>query len=195
MTKSKYPPHTAEARRRASNAWKRKNKAKTKANLKRWLSENKERRQKWAKDRYEKRKSEFSAKDAARYLRPENVAKRAAKKKAKKAYMRQWHLKNPARKRCAMNKRRAQKLNTRTGPLRAIIAWEKRWKAQFRVRCYWCLGEFDPNGCHTDHVVPLKRGGAHALENLCISCAPCNLSKNRKSLEAWNQQIEQPVLF
>lgn len=128
-------------------------------------------------------------------MRPENVAKRALLKAEKKAYMRDWIKKNPEKKRCAMNKRRALKLKTRVGPLKGIIEWEKRWRSHFFAQCYWCLHQFEAKTGHTDHVHPLHKGGAHALDNLCISCAPCNLSKNRKTLARWNKEIEQPVLF
>ena len=28
-----------------------------------------------------------------------------------------------------------------------------------------------------DHIMPLKHGGPDSSDNLCLSCAPCNLSK------------------
>lgn len=47
-------------------------------------------------------------------------------------------------------------------------------------QCFYCGTAVDPlkrRALHIDHVVPLSRGGAHAVENLVCSCAGCNLSK------------------
>lgn len=38
---------------------------------------------------------------------------------------------------------------------------------------------------HIDHVVPLARGGAHAIHNLVIACPFCNISKGKKLLSEW----------
>lgn len=42
--------------------------------------------------------------------------------------------------------------------------------------CYLCGGLYE----HTDHVIPLVRGGWDALPNLRPSCASCNYKKNAK---------------
>ena len=42
--------------------------------------------------------------------------------------------------------------------------------------CYLCGGPYE----HTDHVIPLSRGGYDVLANLRPCCSPCNLSKHAK---------------
>lgn len=38
---------------------------------------------------------------------------------------------------------------------------------------------------HLDHVKPWSKGGLHSVNNLCVSCANCNMSKGAKTLEDW----------
>lgn len=38
---------------------------------------------------------------------------------------------------------------------------------------------------HIDHVIPRSRGGTDDMDNLAVSCAPCNLSKGDKLLSEW----------
>lgn len=45
-------------------------------------------------------------------------------------------------------------------------------------RCYLCGGPYE----HTDHVIPLSRGGWDVLANLRPSCARCNIRKRDKIL-------------
>jgi 5-methylcytosine-specific restriction endonuclease McrA len=42
--------------------------------------------------------------------------------------------------------------------------------------CVYCGGPAE----HIDHVVPLARGGAHAIGNLLPACAECNKSKGAR---------------
>lgn len=59
-----------------------------------------------------------------------------------------------------------------------LASWEERGLAG----CSYCSdGEFE----HIDHVVPLTRGGSHALANLVPACTRCNTSKGAKLLEEW----------
>lgn len=62
----------------------------------------------------------------------------------------------------------------------------KRWrKYQYRVTqkgvCYYCSRPI-AGAWHTDHIVPLFRGGTSAYNNLCVSCGPCNIRKGIKIL-------------
>lgn len=38
---------------------------------------------------------------------------------------------------------------------------------------------------HIDHVLPLAKGGTEHWWNLASACAPCNWSKNAKTVEEW----------
>lgn len=51
-------------------------------------------------------------------------------------------------------------------------------------RCHWCGGDAGLTP-EIDHVVPVSRGGSDELENLVLSCRPCNRSKGSLAPEAW----------
>ena len=91
--------------------------------------------------------------------------------------------------------RRARKRGVAIGDTMIIKQWERKWRQQKRVLCYWCRRSFQPNKCHTDHIHPLALGGAHKAENLCVSCQPCNNRKHARPLDKWNATLEQPVLL
>ena len=102
---------------------------------------------------------------------------------------------NPEVYRQHHRRRRASKRAAAIGDSREIIQWEKTWRAQKTVKCHWCSKRIKPPTAHVDHVIPLSKGGAHALGNLCVSCSTCNLCKNAKPPEAWNASLPQPLLF
>ncbi len=147
------------------------------------------------KARYERRKALVKEQDAERYLRPENVAKRALLKDQKRVYMQKWMRENKGKHIANANKRRAKKKKAVSGDLQLIRSWEIAWRKRFQVQCYWCLDIFFPEDCQTDHIIAFKHNGKHSIENLCIACRPCNLRKQGKTLQKWNTQIQQPVLM
>ncbi|WP_159619467.1 HNH endonuclease [Arthrobacter zhaoguopingii] len=49
-------------------------------------------------------------------------------------------------------------------------------------RCTYCGGTFEPSEMHLDHIVPLRRGGPHALYNITAACWGCNGSKKDRPL-------------
>lgn len=110
------------------------------------------------------------------------------------ASQRRWVKNNPERHKASVDARRARKFNCRTGNLRVIAGWEKSWRHKRSVICFWCRSEFRPSECHSDHIIALASGGAHAIENLAISCSRCNHHKNSKSVQKWNEELIQPVL-
>lgn len=93
------------------------------------------------------------------------------------------------------HKRRAIMRNAVVGDVGKIATWEAKWRGQKRVTCHWCRKRIKPQEAHVDHVVPISKGGPHALENLCVSCASCNHSKHAKLPEVWNASLTQPLLF
>lgn len=102
---------------------------------------------------------------------------------------REWHREKDRR-------RRAQKLGRTTeSQIRLILEWERKWRRKKKVTCYWCRIEHPPKECHMDHVVALVKGGSHTIGNVCISCMPCNVRKQAKTLEQWNGHLEQPALL
>lgn len=59
------------------------------------------------------------------------------------------------------------------------------------VYCYYCDRRVSGKKAHIDHMVPLSRGGKHSPDNLCASCAPCNLTKHSKLISEWERQGQQ----
>jgi len=55
-------------------------------------------------------------------------------------------------------------------------------------QCVYCNKTIGP--FHLDHVHPWSRGGQHSIENLVVACAACNLSKQDKSLEEWQSNVQ-----
>lgn len=102
---------------------------------------------------------------------------------------------HPDRVQAGKSKYRARKLGAVVGDPAVILAWESAWKARRRVRCYWCQGLFSPKVCHTDHVIALNARGEHEVGNLCVSCGPCNLKKNDRTVQVWNGLLSEPVLL
>lgn len=92
-------------------------------------------------------------------------------------------------------RRRALKNAATVGDGKQIAVWMKSWRRKRLVTCYWCSNKFSGKSCHMDHIVPLSKGGAHTLSNLCVSCPTCNLGKNAKLPMIWNRTLEQPRLF
>lgn len=92
-------------------------------------------------------------------------------------------------------KRRAVKRNATIGDPAEIVAWEEKWRSKKTVSCHWCSKRIKTSDAHVDHVVPLSKGGTHSVENFCVSCETCNLSKHNKLPDVWNAGLSQPLLF
>jgi len=156
---------------------------------------------KWGKENA-KRKQENNRKSHA--LNPDRANAYTRKWRAKnpdamKIARESWNKENPdklkALRRLSSNTRRARLSSCMVSCTKAIRAWEVKWRRKNRVVCFWCGGSFNPKSCHTDHIQPISKGGAHAPENLCISCSGCNLKKKAKTLNQWNCEIKQPALL
>ena len=111
------------------------------------------------------------------------------------ARQRQYRKDHPESHRRRNAKRRAVKKNAPIGDLAAIVNWESTWRSGKTVACHWCRKRVKTSDVHVDHVVPLSKGGAHDVENMCVACAKCNLSKHAKSPDVWNSELSQPLLF
>lgn len=103
------------------------------------------------------------------------------------AKRREWGREHPDRERLS---RRAYRLNhgvsRRTSAGHHLVGY-KTLESMFEEqggRCKYCGVALD-DSYHIDHVIPLARGGTHERSNLVLSCAPCNLSKNRSTIEEW----------
>lgn len=63
-------------------------------------------------------------------------------------------------------------------------AWRKLVR-RYRQQCAYCGGS--EGGIHMDHVIPLSRGGRHAIGNVLPACQRCNLSKGAKLVAEWKR--------
>jgi hypothetical protein len=153
--------------------------------------------------------------DAARYaanrerLKAETKAYRVRNAEKIKAFKRRYYeenreaflaasveyrRKNPVVTRASWQRYHARKLKATIRDTALILRWMKTWHRKKRVVCYWCQQVFRGRDCHADHIVPLTKGGLHAIENLCVSCGSCNHKKHAKAISVWNQELTQPLL-
>lgn len=125
---------------------------------------------------------------------PKSNARRKAwaKKNAEhlKAYLRDYKARNAAAILYQNQVRRALKAKA-TVNLASLKRFVKEAKARAFSVCYYCGADVKPDAIHFDHIIPLSKGGCHSVENLCISCSPCNLSKADKMLGVWMPSGQQ----
>lgn len=93
-----------------------------------------------------------------------------------------WRRANPHRKR-RQGERRIEMIEAHPG-FRPFTGreWE-RIKAHYRHSCAYCGAAGVP--LEIDHVVPISRGGRHAIGNVVPACVPCNRSKFNHFLSEW----------
>jgi len=199
---AKANPELSKAR---AAAWHKANRDKANAKRAKWDKDNPEKARArasawaraWAKKNPEKAKER--ARNWHRDNRDKSRACSAAYAKAnpeiRKIRNKAWMLKNPERASRISHTRRARKIAATIGNTATIAKWEKSWRNSNSVICYWCGSHVAGRKAHLDHIQPLSKGGSHSIENLCVSCAHCNLSKKDKSLDRWNAGLVHPVLF
>jgi 5-methylcytosine-specific restriction endonuclease McrA len=96
------------------------------------------------------------------------------------AAMAAWRKKNPDRVREGSARRRVRRA---ANDVRLVT--ERDWRrlcARLKHRCAYC-GSAGP--LTQDHIVPVSRGGRHAIGNLLPACQPCNTSKRARLLVEW----------
>lgn len=131
---------------------------------------------------------------ARRASRPEEYRERSRKWQAEHpGHDKAWRQQNPDAARAISvkktHKRRAIKKGAAVGTDRkACLARIKAIKSPEVLPCHWCGTPTAKDGRHVDHIVPLRRGGPHAAENLCCSCPRCNCSKRDSLPEEFLQR-------
>lgn len=130
-------------------------------------------RQKQYRAQRAKLKAEY---DRKRYLSPIGEKRRADALKFAKEH--------PERGQAYTAKRRALKAKASIN-LKGIKQFIASVKSRKTVPCYYCKKQTPTFGCHFDHIIPLSKGGMHSADNLCVSCQPCNCSKQDKLLGMW----------
>lgn len=103
-----------------------------------------------------------------------------------RAYRAKHRKENHAKYTAYLHTRRAREYGSAVNPAQ-IDAWWTTLKAQAVVACYYCRNPFPGVEMHMDHVIALKRGGAHAISNVCASCPPCNRSKSARLPSEWDK--------
>lgn len=48
---------------------------------------------------------------------------------------------------------------------------------EFGSKCFWCECKLSAENLTLDHLKPKSKGGSNSLENLRLSCSPCNSSR------------------
>lgn len=76
-------------------------------------------------------------------------------------------------------KRRARKKNAEGYYTTEDI---KNMYAAQGARCYYCSISIEDK-YHIEHMTPLSRGGSNWIDNICLACVRCNLSKHTKTSE------------
>lgn len=116
------------------------------------------------------------AKDRARYAKESERRRRQAS---------EWSRRNPELVRLKRWRRKARRL---TQDCRRIT--ERDWHRMmlvYRGRCAYCEAD---GPLHMDHVIPLSRGGRHAIGNVVPACPRCNLTKQSLLLIEWRARRE-----
>lgn len=103
-----------------------------------------------------------------------------------------WRAKNAAHIESQLAAGRARKRGVRIGDRNAYTAFVRHARAAPYIPCHWCGKATKPGRRrrHIDHIIPLAKGGADAVENLCVSCQRCNCSKGAKMPEDFTGQSE-----
>jgi len=52
------------------------------------------------------------------------------------------------------------------------------------ARCYYCSVSIEDR-YHRDHMTPLIKGGSNLIDNICLTCVRCNLSKHTKTADEY----------
>ena len=84
-----------------------------------------------------------------------------------------------------------QKSKRRKAQMRESVAIQITGKqirgrfAEFGHHCAYCGATGD---LHIEHVVPISKGGPHAIGNIIPACKDCNFSKTNHDAESWYRQ-------
>lgn len=130
---------------------------------------------------------DLACSDAERYIRQRPKRQAAARDlywrtlDRQLANSRRWRRANPDKRHAAEAARRARKFNNPGYRFVSADEWAKELR---RIGCCTYCGATDVP-LEMDHVIPLSRGGRHAIGNLTPACATCNRSKNDLLLSEW----------
>lgn len=195
------------------------NKPKRNATSKAYYEANKEKLSKWQLDYNRKNKTRRNSLQTLRRSKNREHYRAKAREYANKRYIRdaeilrkrsrEWMAAHPekvsARKRsyrqnnrdkcyAANNKRLTAIQKATIGNVDEIKTLVTAWNSDPNTCCYYCAAPIYGTKFHIDHIIPISRGGAHHIDNLCPSCSLCNLSKHDKLVSEWRPELSaEPV--
>lgn len=98
-----------------------------------------------------------------------------ANPEAHRANTRRWNAAHPLERRASYQRKRAKRKAAPREPF-TVAQWNEK-VARYGGKCAYCR---ERPWKHQDHVIPLSRGGSHALANVVPACQPCNQKKHAK---------------
>lgn len=98
----------------------------------------------------------------------------------RRAYASEYLRRNPERMRAIRRRRKGQLRSD------ALVFTERDW-ARLVTRYRGCCAYCDQPSpiLHREHIIPLARGGRHAIGNIVPACPACNFSKHTRLLSEW----------
>lgn len=99
-----------------------------------------------------------------------------------------WARANPELRRAIAAQHKATRRAWEQLNLDSVGIASREWRKlvrRYRHRCAYCGGS--EGGIHMDHVIPLSRGGRHAIGNVIPACQRCNLAKGAKLVVEWKR--------
>lgn len=109
----------------------------------------------------------------------------------RKLYENRYRNRFPERIRAKQSKRYAIQLGATVGDPKQIVELIFSVKTSKDAACSYCGSPLFGNPVHFDHIIPLSRGGAHCVENLCATCPKCNVSKLAKLVSEWRPELSE----
>lgn len=157
----------------------RDNPERCKATALRWQEENRDRIREDHRRYYQQNRERLDAIGRAwREANPER------KREIARKHARKVALEDPERIRLAVARRSAHLRGNGGG---ALLITKRDWcrlLAAYWNCCAYC-GDQSDKLLEMEHVIPLARGGRHAIGNIVPACARCNRSKNDRLLVEW----------
>jgi hypothetical protein len=101
-----------------------------------------------------------------------------------------WAVAHPEKMQARRRARRALKRGN-PGSVGVELRDWRRLVRRHRGCCAYCGDQ--PETIHMDHVIPLARGGRHAIGNVLPACPTCNHSKSATLLVEWRHQRKLPL--
>lgn len=168
-----------------------------------WLNENRERNKENSKRRYYEKpeaRAEYKAKNADKIAAAKREYRKAHPEETKK------HKRENLKRHPEANQRRHKRYNERHPELQRMRGRITKLKHDARLskdikrsdlmaiyevqegRCAYCgitIFWDIQRDMHVDHIQPVTKGGSNELDNLCLTCVDCNVTKSNLTLSDW----------